>query len=287
MTQPDPSTEPSEEGRAFAELVSVMRRLLGPGGCPWDREQTLASLRPYLLEETCEVLDALDAGDPAAHREELGDLLMQIVFQAELRSAEGAFSLAEVPRAIADKLVRRHPHVFAGGAAQSPEEVERQWEEIKAEEKRSADQDSRPSALSGVPSALPALARAQKISRRAAGVGFDWDTADGSRRKVDEELAEIEHARAHEDPQAVEAEVGDALYALVSYARKLGVDAELALRGATSRFERRFESMEAELAGQGRAPSDMSVAELERYWQRAKARAAERANAANEPSSGR
>jgi MazG family protein len=268
MTQRDAKSLAADASAAFGELVEVMRRLLGPDGCPWDREQTLASLRPYLLEEAYEVLEALDGGDPAEHCEELGDLLMQIVFQAELRDAEGAFTLADVARGIATKLVRRHPHIFSDSRADSPEEVEAQWEAIKAEEKRARGAGG--GALAGVPAALPALARAQKISRRAADVGFDWPDPDGCRRKVEEELEEIEGARHSGDPQAVAAEVGDALYAMVSFSRKLGVDAELALREATSRFERRFEHMEAEIARSGGEMREASIDELEERWQRAK-----------------
>jgi MazG family protein len=274
MTQYDPRTAAEDEGAAFAELVDVMRRLLGPEGCPWDREQTLASLRPYLLEEAYEVLEALDGGDPVEHCEELGDLLMQIVFQAELRDAEGAFKLADVPRGIADKLIRRHPHIFSDARAETPAEVEAQWDAIKAEEKRAKGAGG--GALAGVPAALPALARAQKISRRAADVGFDWPDADGCRRKVEEELDEIDRARADGDQDAVAAEVGDALYALVSLSRKLGVDAELALREATSRFERRFAHMEEDLARAGSEMAKVSLDELEERWQRAKRELADR-----------
>ncbi len=268
MTQRDLDAKP-DAAEAFAELVAVMRRLLGPGGCPWDREQTLASLRPYLLEEAYEVLEAIDGGDPAEHCEELGDLLMQIVFQAELRDAEGAFSLADVPRGIAAKLVRRHPHIFSDARADTPDEVEAQWDAIKAEEKRARGKAG--GALAGVPTALPALSRAQKISRRAADVGFDWPDVEGCRRKVEEELDEIDEAARGGNPDEVEAEVGDALYAMVSLARKLGVDAELALRRSTARFERRFAHLEADLENDGHDPRELSIDELEARWQRAKA----------------
>lgn len=269
MTYRDPSADAAD---AFGELVAVMRRLLGPGGCPWDREQTLASLRPYLLEETCEVLDAIDRGDPAEHCEELGDLLMQIVFQSEIEANQGRFTLADVARGISEKLVRRHPHVFGGAAAESAGEVEAQWEAIKAREKEARGSSARErGALAGIPRALPALARAQKVSRRAAEAGFDWESADGCRAKVDEELEEIEEARRGRDPAAVEAEIGDALYALVSFSRRLGVDAEIALRGATERFEGRFRRMEETLERSGLSPADLPTDELESQWQRAKA----------------
>ena len=195
MTTRDSHTGPTDPAAAFGELVSVMRRLLAPGGCPWDREQTLDSLRPYLLEETYEVLEAMERGTPEEHCEELGDLLMQIVFQAEIRERDGAFSVADVARAIVEKLVRRHPHVFADARVEGADDVAVQWEEIKAEEKR-APGGGRPRTLAGVPHALPALARAQKVSKRAAKVGFDWPTADGCRAKLTEELAEIDEAAA-------------------------------------------------------------------------------------------
>ncbi|RMH40816.1 MAG: nucleoside triphosphate pyrophosphohydrolase [Deltaproteobacteria bacterium] len=259
-----------QRGHAFARLVDVMDRLLAPGGCPWDREQTLDSLRPYLLEETYEVLDVMTGDDPAAHREELGDLLMQIVFQAALREARGEFDIDDVATAIADKLVRRHPHVFGDARADDPEAVARQWDRIKAEERRAHGGGGPDRALRGVPRSTPALARAQKLSERAAAVGFDWPDAAGCRAKVDEELRELDEAIAAGDRARVEAELGDLLFAVTSLARKLGVDAEGALRAAADEFTRRFEHIEDRLHERGRSPRDATLDEMDALWEAAK-----------------
>lgn len=266
-----PSKAPAGDGHSFAELVSVMKRLLAPDGCPWDREQTLESLRPYLIEEAAEVLDAIDRGDPDEHCEELGDLLMQIVFQAELRAAEGAFHIDDVIASIRDKLVRRHPHVFADASVADAEGVVTQWEAIKAAEKAERGQ-TRESALDGVPAQLPSLSRAQAISKKASKVGFDWPDVAGCRAKVSEELAELDAAIAGSDPGEIEGELGDLLFAVVSLARKLGCDAEMALRDTTTKFVRRFEFIEAELADRGRKPEDADLDELDALWNRAKER---------------
>jgi MazG family protein len=256
----------------LADLVAVMARLLAPDGCPWDREQTLASLRPFLLEETYEVLDALESGTPAEHCEELGDLLMQIVFQAALREAQEDFDIDDVVRGIAEKLRRRHPHVFGG--ADRPhltgsEEVLAQWETIKATEKPRAE-NANARLLDGIPTAIPALARAQKVSERVARVGFDWPDVTGCRAKVSEELAELDREIAVADPARLEAELGDLLFAVVSLARKLGCDAESALRTATTRFSRRFAWVEEELARRGKSPADSNLEEMDAIWTAAK-----------------
>lgn len=250
-------------GDTFPRLVEVMKRLLSPDGCPWDREQTLETLKPFLVEETYEVLDALEGGTPADHCEELGDLLMQIVFQAELRAAEGSFTIDDVVRSITDKLVRRHPHVFGDRKLDTSEEVLRQWSELKEREKPRRT-------LDGVPRAMPALARAQRLTERAADVGFDWPDAQGPRTKIDEELAELDVARRAQDAQAIQREMGDLLFACVNLARKLGVDAEAALRGATDRFTRRFEYVEDRLRERGRTPRDATLAEMDALWEEAK-----------------
>jgi len=254
-----------------------MRRLLAPDGCPWDREQTLESLRPYLIEEAFEVLEAVETGTPAEHCEELGDLLMNIVFHAALREQEGAFTIDDVVRSISDKLVRRHPHVFAEAQADSPEQVIVQWEEIKRRERSQkakatgADAaDAAPRTLAGVPLALPALARAQQISARASRVGFDWPDASGCREKIAEELDELDRAMAAGDKAAIEHELGDLLFAAVSLARKLDVDAEAALRACTRRFTERFEYIEDRLSERGRAPAESDLAEMDALWNEAK-----------------
>ncbi len=257
----------------FERLVDVMDRLLAPDGCPWDREQTLATLRPYLLEEAYEVLDAMDGDDPREHCEELGDLLMQIVFQSALRQREGAFTANDVCNAIADKLVRRHPHVFADATADTSEQVLTQWEEIKAAERRDkagAEATGPDRLLRGVPRATPALARAQRLSNRAARVGFDWHDVDGCRAKVSEEVAELDAAIADGDKAAIEGELGDLLFAVVSLARKLDVDAEDALRATTDKFVRRFEYIEDRLHERGRAPAESDLDEMDALWNDAK-----------------
>ena len=268
------SKDDARPGASLAELVSIMNRLLAPGGCPWDREQTLESLRPYLVEETFEVLEALEAGTPAQHCEELGDLLMQIVFQSALREVEGAFAIDDVVRGIADKLVRRHPHVFADAHAESADEVLVQWEEIKRREKAArAEAGARPpGTLAGVPLSLPALSRAHQVSAKAARVGFDWPDAQGCRDKVTEELGEIDRAMASGDRAAIEHEIGDLLFATVSLARKLGIDAEAALRGCTRRFTDRFAFIEDRLRERGRAPSESTLEEMDALWNEAKVR---------------
>jgi MazG family protein len=251
-------------GEAFCDLVEVMRRLLAPDGCPWDREQTLASLKPYLLEETYEVLEAIDDPDPRHHQEELGDLAFQIVFQAALRQRDGAFDVDDACRGITDKLIRRHPHVFGDLKVSGSAEVLSNWAEIKAKEK------GRKRTLEGVPVSLPALARGQKLTERAAAVGFDWPDAEGPRDKVREELEELDEARASGDRRAIAGELGDVLFAVLNLARKLGVDAEDALRGSTQRFETRFAHVEDALAARGRTPRESSLAEMDALWNEAK-----------------
>lgn len=262
----------SRPGSSLVRLVEIMDRLLAPDGCPWDREQTLATLRPFLVEEACEVLDALERGDVADHREELGDLLMQVVFQAALRRAEGAFGIDDVVEGICDKLVRRHPHVFgAPGAsdARTSDEVLTQWEQIKAAEK--AARPTGPArTLGGVMTALPALARAQKLGHKAGKVGFDWGGWEGSLAKVREEVEEVAEIAATGGP-AAHHEVGDLLFAVVNLARKLGVDAETALHDASRRFTDRFAYIEDRLAEQGKAPPDSNLEEMDALWEAAKA----------------
>jgi ATP diphosphatase len=274
MTPPTPPAP----GHRFAELVEVMERLLAPDGCPWDREQTLATLRPFLIEETYEVLDAMDGGDPAAHCEELGDLLMQVVFQAALRRREGAFDVDDVSAGIVAKLVRRHPHVFppASGAtstASTSAEVLTQWDQIKAAEKaRKGDQAAGPArTLASVPRGLPSLVLAQKLGHKAGKVGFDWGGWQGSLAKVREEVDEVVETAEAADPVAAHHEIGDLLFAVVNLARKLDVDAELALRDASTRFTKRFEFIEDRLAEGGRGPKDSNLEEMDALWNAAKA----------------
>jgi MazG family protein len=269
-TPPLPDLTPlpgKQTGAEVSKLVGLMQRLLAPEGCPWDREQTLETLVPYLVEETYEVVDALAAGDVDDHREELGDLLLQIVFQSELRFAEGRFGIDDVARGIVAKLVRRHPHVFGDVVAKDADAVLANWAKLKAAEKA---EKGKHGALHGIPASAPALLRATRAGEKAGAVGFDWPDADGPRAKVDEELAELDQARAGGDRAAMERELGDVLFALTNLARKLGLDAEQSLRGAIDRFSSRFRHVELALEADGRSVSDASPDEQERLWQAAK-----------------
>jgi MazG family protein len=252
-------------GASLARLVEIMDRLLAENGCPWDREQTLESLRPYLVEETYEVLDALSNGDAMHHREELGDLLFQIVFQSALRAREGTFDIDGVVTDISDKLVRRHPHVFGDTAGvDTADKVLKQWDEIKATEK-----PKKKRVLDGIP-AGPALARAQKIGSKCGKVGFDWPGWEGSFEKIEEEVREVKAAIIDSDPAQIHEEIGDLLFAVVNLARKVGVDAENALVDATTKFTHRFEVVEDKLAERGKTPQQSDLAEMDALWNEAK-----------------
>jgi tetrapyrrole methylase family protein / MazG family protein len=259
-----------QTGARFPELVAVMDRLLAPDGCPWDREQTLATLRSYLIEEAYEVLEAIDAADPAGHRDELGDLLFQIVFQSALRAREGHFGVDDVCDAIAAKMVHRHPHVFGETKVRDSAEVLENWGKLKEKELKDAGKQRR--TLDGVPAALPALLRAQRLGEKAAGVGFDWPDVQGIRDKVAEEVAELDEAIAQGDPRAVEHEMGDLLFTLTRLSARLGVAPEDALRAANARFEGRFRDLEQSAVSDGKKLKEMSLEEMEVYWQQAKAR---------------
>jgi len=252
----------------FARLVEIMAQLRAPNGCPWDREQTHQTLRSYLLEETYEALDAVEREDWQGLCEELGDVLLQIVFHAQIAAENGQFTIADVCRGIADKLVHRHPHVFGDAQVHGAEQVVANWERLKREG-RAAGTPSR-SALDGIPAQLPALLRAQRVQGRASRVGFDWTDVTGPLDKVEEELAELRRARAEAKPTAIEEEFGDLLFALVNAARFLRVDAEDALRHAVAKFERRFRAVEARFRHQGRELSDASLAEMDAVWEQVK-----------------
>jgi MazG family protein len=253
--------------KAWERLAEITRRLRAPGGCPWDREQTLQSLRTHLIEEAYEVLEAIDSGDRAHLREELGDLLFQILFQAQIASEEGAFDIEAVATGISDKLVARHPHVFGDRRVESSGEALKQWEELKEAERRGRS-DGR-GILSGVPAHLPALLKAHRLAEKAGQFGFDWKSADEVLLKVEEEMAELRGARGGETG-AVEEELGDLLFALASLARHLGVDSEAALQRANRKFTRRFESVERRLRDQGRSWESVGSAELDSLWNEAK-----------------
>jgi len=257
-------------GPGFARLVEIMARLRAPGGCPWDREQNFDTIKPYLLEETYEVMDAIDARDWSGLAEELGDLLLQAVFFAQMASEEGRFDIADSLLAINSKLVRRHPHVFADGEAKTSGDVLRRWDEIKALEKESKGAPSPKGLLAGVPRSLPALVEAKKIAAKAAGAGFDWENIDQVFDKLREELAEIDAARATGNPAQIEDEIGDLLFVVVNIARFLKVDPEQALRKTNSKFRRRFSHVEEGLAAEGKTPQQASIDEMEALWQAAK-----------------
>ena len=252
-----------------------MRILRSDDGCPWDREQTLESLRPFLVEETYEVIDAIDAGDTDALRDELGDFVFEAVFLAQLCAEDGRFTLADALASAGDKLVRRHPHVFdveadrsTGREIRSSADVKRRWEEIKADEQQTAGQE--PSLLGGLPRGLPALLRAYRMGRRAATVGFDWDQPSGALDKLDEELGELRAAIDDGHPEAIEEELGDLLFAVANVSRHLGIEPEGALQGANRKFATRFAALEQQFASQGRALRDATLDEMESEWQRLK-----------------
>lgn len=252
----------------FDDLVRVMATLRGPQGCPWDRAQTHQSLRPYLLEEAYEVLEAIDAQDPDRLREELGDLLLQVVFHAQIAAERGAFTVHDVVASLHDKLVRRHPHVFGQvEGVKTPEDVRSRWEALKREERGQAV-----SALEGVPRGLPALVRAQKLYRRATDAGFEWPDAGAALHKVREELEELEEAVSSRDGAGVHEEVGDVLMTVAKVAAFAGVDAEQALRDACGKFTRRFQEMERLAAQRGQRIEQLSLPELEGLWRQAKER---------------
>jgi MazG family protein len=257
-------------GRSFARLVRVMADLRSPRGCPWDRRQDHRTLRPYLLEETYEALEAIDRGDLEALRGELGDVLFQVVFHAEVAAASGRFDAADVIDDVVAKLVRRHPHVFTANGQlldrrprRTPEAVLEEWERIKAREQSAAG--ARPGVLTGIPRALPALLRAHKIGKRVATVGFDWPDVDAVIDKVEEELGELREAVA-EGPRRTAEELGDLLFAVANLARLLGIEPEAALGQANDKFTRRFEGIERLLARRGRTVHDATAAELDAAW---------------------
>ncbi len=256
----------TEEKRGFERLMELMRRLRAPGGCPWDAEQTHASLKRYLLEESYEVIEAIDANDQALLKEELGDLMLQPVFHAAIAEEAGNFTMEDVLDAINDKLIRRHPHVFGEEKVKTAEEQVANWERIKKAEKGA----ERTSALSGVPPALPALMKAQKITEKAARVGFDWEHVDQVFAKVLEELHEFEETMAERDEERMEAELGDLLFAIVNLGRFLSLNPEEALSKTIDRFARRFSHVEDTLHARGMHMQEASLAEMDELWEEAK-----------------
>jgi ATP diphosphatase len=271
-----------QPSRDISRLNEIMAALRTPEtGCPWDLEQTFATVVPYTLEEAYEVADAIERGDVANLREELGDLLLQVVFHARMAEEEGRFDFGDVVDAITRKLIRRHPHVFGDARDLSSDQVKALWGRIKAEEKRERAEARRAAglpaeaaagALAGVPLALPALTRALKLQENAGKVGFDWNDPRAVLAKLREEIDEVEAEFDANDPQRVADEVGDLLFAVANLARHVRVDPETALRGANAKFERRFAHIESRLAEAGRAPSDATLDEMEALWSEAKRR---------------
>jgi tetrapyrrole methylase family protein/MazG family protein len=288
MNRPSPDSSSSRPDPTFlSELVAIMSQLRAPDGCPWDREQTSQSLKPYLLEEVYEVLEAIDAGDASALKEELGDLLLQILFHAQIASEQHQFSFEDIAQDLADKLIRRHPHVFhhsdESSSITTAKDVSRQWDQLKQQEKKTAE--GAPSLLQGIPKISPALQRAFQVQKRASRGGFDWATIEPALEKFKEELDELYAATAetiqassesHLPPQDlnnqeyIEAELGDVLFALVNVARFLRVNPEEALRRATNKFMARFHFVESQAASEGKGLSNYSLQQLDTWWEEAK-----------------
>ncbi|PWB77405.1 MAG: nucleoside triphosphate pyrophosphohydrolase [Candidatus Methylomirabilota bacterium] len=258
-------------GEQFEALVRLMERLRGTGGCPWDREQTQQTLKPFLIEEAYEVVEAIDEGDPKQMMEELGDLLFQVVFHAQLAAERCEFTIGQVLAATTEKMVRRHPHVFGNATASTAREVLEQWEELKRKE-RDVAATIPVSALDGVPRELPALLRAQRLQDKASRVGFDWPEISGVTAKIEEELGELKDAMQSAAPEEIERELGDVLFSLVNLARFLNLNAEEALRKGIMRFTSRFRRMEEALRQDGSRLGEVDLEEMERRWLQAKRR---------------
>jgi len=266
-------------GKLFEDLVAVQARLRAPGGCPWDREQTHSTLRTYLIEEAYEVLDAIEKGNAQELAEELGDLLLQVLFHADLARETAVFDISDVITGIHDKMVRRHPHVFGDVKAETAGEVLKNWALLKAKEKQAASpkgvdsQNPTPSALDGVPRNLPALLEAYQMSRRAAQVGFEWERVEGIFEKLEEETSELRAELAASNRRAAEEEVGDLLFSVVNLVRFLGLDPEVTLKHSNLKFKERFQQMESEASRSGQRLSELSKEELEQLWDAAKVKA--------------
>jgi len=252
------------DDHGFGGFVDLMARLRAPGGCPWDRKQTPESLKPYVIEEAYEVIGAIEKGDWDELREELGDLLLQVVFQARIAEEEGRFAIADVVQGIHTKLVRRHPHVFGDATAADAEEVLANWEKIKQAEKAGR------SVVAGVDPRLPALQRAWRMQKKVSKVGFDWERPEGALEKLEEEIGEFRRAREEEGPERAEEEMGDALFALVNVARLAGINPEEALKKSVAKFELRFRAVEEGLRARGLDPARASLEQMEELWQEAK-----------------
>lgn len=253
--------------RSFDELVALLTTLRGPNGCPWDRKQTLESLKPFIVEESYEVVEAIDRQDRQALAEELGDFLLQAVFVAEITRQEGSFDIGDVVTTIHDKLMRRHPHVFGDVEARDAEQVLVNWEKLKNEERKAENK----SVLAGVPQSLPALLKASRLTEKAARVGFDWRRAEDVFAKIDEEVHELRDAVREKDQQKIHDEIGDLLFSIANIARKLDVNAEEALQSANRKFTRRFEAMERAVRAEGRNLDQLTLEQMDALWDEAKA----------------
>lgn len=253
--------------KSFEDLVALMTTLRGPDGCPWDRKQTLADLKPYVIEEAYEVVDAIDRDDRAALLEEIGDFLLEAVFITEITREEGTFDVYDSITAIHDKLVRRHPHVFGDVEANDAEQVLVNWEKLKSAERKAENK----SVLSGVPQSLPALLKASRLTEKAARVGFDWRRTEDVFEKLDEELGELKDAIGTGEQQHIHDELGDLLFTIANIARKLNVNAEEALQSTNRKFSRRFEAMESQVHGRGQNLDELTLEEMDKLWDDAKA----------------
>ena len=271
MSEIKPSAASVEAGELFARFVELIARLRAPGGCPWDREQTHETVKPMTIEEAYEVAHAIDENDDDELMGELGDLLLQVVFHANIAEERKAFALKQIIERVSDKMIRRHPHVFADDDASTSGEVLRSWEAIKAEERKEKGKDDA-SMLDSVHQGLPAVMEAFQMTTKVSRVGFDWPDADGALVKLDEEVLELREAvREQTDQQAIAEEVGDLLFVAVNVARLTGVDPESALKAANRKFRRRFRHVETRLREDGRLPADSTLEEMDRLWDEAKA----------------
>jgi len=265
-----PSLDPASHLPQVARLRDIVAKLRAPDGCPWDREQTHASLRAGAIEEVYEMIEAIDAGDDPHFKEELGDLLLQVIMHAQIAGEQHRFDLEAVAADVADKLVRRHPHVFGEHRLGDSDAVLRQWDQIKKTERQSKGAPANASALDGVSAALPALMRADKVQKRAARVGFDWEQLHAIVEKIREEVAEVEHEIQSGNRANLEDELGDLLFAVVNLTRKAKFDAEILLNQATNKFVRRFHALEAEAARAGQSLPQLSLPEMDLIWERVK-----------------
>ena len=257
----------SDATESFRKLIEIVDTLMGENGCPWDNVQTRESLKPYLVEETYEVLEALDTNDPDQIKDELGDLLYQILFHSKISSKNNEFDIKDVLNNLKEKMVRRHPHVFKEGQVNTPDQVIERWEEIKKEEKTHSNH---PSILDSVPKQLPSLLKAQKLQKKAAKEGFDWDEISDVFDKLDEEIAEFKSAVLEGKDTNIQSELGDILFVLVNIAKFKKIDAEEALRSTNNKFIKRFQHIEKEVAKQGKTLKETSLEDMERHWQNAK-----------------